>query len=183
MFCQNLPKENYMLTTQNNQDTDPTLAAQNVDSNTRQAQNVDSNNRKIGPSTVEGTPQSNPFYKDLAVEKKQYGDNVIVTGETFNGNKFEHKLYFQNGATKDEVENMIRAREPSAQRGTLKIVQGETNAQAVERQKKVDASKGPRVAGVRTDERGNVISAPAPTRTPTPTPTPAPEEGAWRKRL
>ena len=74
-------------------------------------------------------------------EKKPYRDNVIVTGETFNGTKFEHKLYFQNGATKEEVENALRAREVSAQRNSLKIVQGETNAEAVARQKKADEAK------------------------------------------
>ena len=70
-----------------------------------------------------------------------YKDSVTVTGETFNGTKFEHKLYFQNGATKEEVENSIRAREPSAQRVSLKIAQGPTNEELVAQQKKVDSAK------------------------------------------
>ena len=80
-------------------------------------------------------------------EKKQYKDNVTVSGETFNGTKFEHKLYYQNGATKEEVENAVRAREVSAQCASLKIEQGETNEEAVARQKKVDEekAKGPKV--------------------------------------
>ena len=68
----------------------------------------------------------------------EYKDNVTVTGETFNGTRFEHKLYYQNGASKEDVLNALRAREPSAQRASVKIVQGETNEQAVARQKEAD---------------------------------------------
>ncbi len=71
-------------------------------------------------------------------QKKQYKDNVTVTGETFNGNKFKHELYFQDGASKEDVEGAVRVREVSAQKASLKIVQGETNEQAVAKQKKVD---------------------------------------------
>ena len=79
--------------------------------------------------------------------EEQYRDNVTVDGETFNGTKFRHKLYFQGKASKADVLNQIRAREPSAQKASLKIYQGPTLEALRAKQKRTDAAlaKGPTV--------------------------------------
>lgn len=75
------------------------------------------------------------------MSEKKYKDHVTVTGETFNGSKFEHKLYYQNGASEDDVLAALRAREPSAQRESVKIEQGPTNEELVKEQKKLDEAR------------------------------------------
>lgn len=145
-------------------------------------QNVDSNNRKIGPPAVD-------HGKDK--HKPQYRDNVTVDGVTFNGNKFRHKLYYQNGATKEEVEQAIRAREPSAQRASLRIYQGVTNEQAVSKQKQVDASRKAHPSGRVVEAKAKAKAPPPPVARPAldggptvrPSPTPEPSgRSHWYSR-
>jgi hypothetical protein len=92
-----------------------------------------------------------------------YKDNVTVTGETFNGTKFKHKLYYQNGASKEDVLSALRVREPGAQRATVKIWQGPTLEALRAKQKATDAAlaKGPTVVAPKAKAKASPLP-PAP---------------------